>query len=98
MAAYAYTAINADGLELNGEVHAPTAEAAREQLRLRGLLADILEELPAGVGGARAAFRGGSAEGEAGREEDLRGFRKGVKARSLQGFSRQFATKIDAGP
>ena len=39
MAAYAYTAINADGLEMIGEVHAPTLDAAREQLRVRGLLA-----------------------------------------------------------
>ena len=47
MAAFAYNAINAEGLELLGEVHAPTLEAAREQLRARGLLADRLEELPA---------------------------------------------------
>jgi type IV pilus assembly protein PilC len=47
MAAYAYTAINAQGLELAGEVHAPTVDAAREQLRVRGLLADHLEEMPA---------------------------------------------------
>ena len=40
MAAYVYSAINADGLELIGEVHAPTLDAAREQLRVRGLLAD----------------------------------------------------------
>src|SRR3954451_2073731 len=47
MAAYAYNAINAQGLELAGEVHAPTLDAAREQLRVRGLLADHLEEMPA---------------------------------------------------
>ena len=47
MAAYAYTAINAEGLELSGEVQAPTAEAAREQLRVQGLLAELLQELPA---------------------------------------------------
>ena len=40
MAAYAYSAINAEGIELKGEVHAPDLEAAREQLRIRGLLAD----------------------------------------------------------
>lgn len=47
MAAYAYTAINAQGLELTGEVHAPTLDAAREQLRVRGLLAEMLAEMPA---------------------------------------------------
>ena len=79
MAAYAYTAINADGLELMGELHAPTVEAAREQLRVRGLLADALEELPASG------------------EDSVRTALKKVKPKSLQVFSRQFATMIDAG-
>jgi type IV pilus assembly protein PilC len=79
MAAYAYTAINAEGLELMGEVHAPTLDAAREQLRVRGLLAEALDELPAsGEDGVRTAL-------------------KKVKPKSLQVFSRQFATMIDAG-
>src|SRR6266540_1033586 len=79
MAAFAYNAINADGFELNGEVHAPTVEAAREQLRVRGLLADLLEELPSSG------------------EESVRTAFKKVKPKSLQVFSRQFATMIDAG-
>ncbi len=79
MAAYAYTAINAEGLELTGEVHAPTPDAAREQLRVRGLLADALSELPASG------------------EESVRTALKKVKPKSLQIFSRQFATMIDAG-
>ena len=79
MAAYTYSAINAQGLELTGEIHAPDFFAAREQLRLRGLLADRLEELPAsGEDGARTTF-------------------KKIKPKSLQIFSRQFATMIDAG-
>ena len=48
MAAFAYSAINADGLEMTGEVHAPTVQAAREQLRARGLLAERLDEIAAG--------------------------------------------------
>jgi type IV pilus assembly protein PilC len=79
MAAYAYTAINAEGVELMGEVHAPTLDAAREQLRVRGLLAEALAELPASG------------------EESIRTAMKKVKAKSLQVFSRQFATMIDAG-
>ncbi len=79
MAAFAYSAINADGLELSGEVHAPTPDAAREQLRIRGLLAEYLEELPASGEDRAIAF-----------------FKK-VKPKSLQIFSRQFATMIDAG-
>jgi type IV pilus assembly protein PilC len=79
MAAYAYNAINAEGLELTGEVHAPTLAAAREQLRVRGLLADALRELPASG------------------EESLGTAFKKIKPKSLQVFSRQFATMIDAG-
>jgi type IV pilus assembly protein PilC len=88
MAAYAYSAINSEGLELKGEVDAPTADAAREQLRARGLLAELLQELP---DSKRAASTG--AEGE----ERVKSFMKSVKARSLQVFSRQFATMVDAG-
>jgi type IV pilus assembly protein PilC len=79
MAAYAYSAINAEGMELSGQIHAPDVEAAREQLRIRGLLAQELDELPAeGEEGVRTAF-------------------KKIKPKSLQIFSRQFATMIDAG-
>jgi type IV pilus assembly protein PilC len=79
MAAFAYSAINADGLEMTGEVHAPTVQAAREQLRARGLLAERLDEIAAGG------------------EETLRTAFKSVKPKSLQIFSRQFATMIAAG-
>ena len=79
MAAYGYSAIDAQGLELRGEIHAPDPDAAREQLRMRGMLAQWLNELPAqGEDGVRTAF-------------------KKVKPKSLQIFSRQFATMIDAG-
>src|SRR3954463_16597609 len=79
MAAYAYSAINAEGLELTGEVHAPDVGSAPEQLRVRGLLAEQLEELPAsGEQSTRTAF-------------------KKVKPKTLQIFSRQFATMIEAG-
>jgi type IV pilus assembly protein PilC len=79
VAAYAYNAINSDGLELKGEIHAPDVEAAREQLRVRGLLAQALDELPAsGEEGVRTVF-------------------KKIKPKSIQIFSRQFATMIEAG-
>src|SRR4029078_4606641 len=44
MASYAYTAINSAGLELDGQVNAPDAHAAREALRVRGLVALTLDE------------------------------------------------------
>jgi type IV pilus assembly protein PilC len=79
MAGFAYSAISIDGLETVGEIHAPDLETAREQLRIRGLLANTLRELPAsGDEGLRTAF-------------------KKIKPRSMQVFSRQFATMIEAG-
>ena len=60
-------------------IHAPDRATAREQLRVRGLLAQNLTELPAtGEQSVRTAF-------------------KKIKPKSLQIFSRQFATMIDAG-
>jgi len=47
VAAFSYSAINASGLELTGEIHAPDLAGAREQLRVRGLLASSLDELAA---------------------------------------------------
>ena len=79
MAAYAFKAINSAGVETAGELHAPDSASAREQLRVRGLLATRLNELDAsGEVSARTAF-------------------KKVKPKSLQIFSRQFATMIEAG-
>jgi type IV pilus assembly protein PilC len=79
VAAYAYSAINSDGLELKGEIHAPDVDAAREQLRVRGLLAQVLDELPASG------------------EQSVRTVFKKIKPKSIQIFSRQFATMIEAG-
>ena len=78
MASYAYTAINASGLELDGQVNAPDMGAAREALRQRGLVALTLTEQAAASSGVAMAV-------------------KKVKPKSLQVFSRQFATMIEAG-
>jgi type IV pilus assembly protein PilC len=77
MAAFAYSAINALGIESTGELTAQDLGSAREQLRQRGLRPVALDEV-------------GAAGSSGGR-------RKKVKTRSLQVFSRQFATMIDAG-
>jgi type IV pilus assembly protein PilC len=79
MATFSYAAINAQGLEASGEISAPDANAAREQLRVRGLLANMLEE-------QRASG-----------EDSVRTVFKKIKPKSLQIFSRQFATMIEAG-
>ena len=81
MASFAYSAINAQGVELSGEISASDVPAAREQLRVKGLLAQSIQELStgAGVGSTNISFG------------------KPIKAKSLQIFSRQFATMIEAG-
>src|ERR671937_391392 len=82
MAAFSYSAINAQGAELSGEIAAPDLAAAREQLRMKGLLAQSLRE----VGGGTTSSHGAAAA-----------LAKKVKPKSLQIFSRQFATMIEAG-
>jgi type IV pilus assembly protein PilC len=80
MASFAYSAINAQGAELTGEIVAPDLAGAREQLRLKGLLAESLREI-SGSDGQKTGVK-------------LKGK---VKPKSLQVFSRQFATMIEAG-
>ncbi len=79
MPSFSYSAINAQGAELVGELQAPDLSAARDQLRGNGLLAQWIEELR-----APTAKKTGFAKGK-------------VKPKSLQVFSRQFATMIEAG-
>ena len=79
MAAFAYSAINSQGVISAGELQASDLEQAREQLRQRGLLAERLER----IAEAAAASAATSV--------------RSVKAKSLQVFSRQFATLIGAG-
>ena len=79
MAAFAYSAINSQGVVSIGELQASDLEQAREQLRQRGLLAERLERIAEAVAAAQASSV------------------KGVKAKALQVFSRQFATLIGAG-
>ncbi len=82
MPQFAYSAINAQGAELTGEVSAPDLNAARELLLGGGLLAERIAEIKSG--GAQAKTKPGM-------------FDKKVSAKSLQVFSRQFATMIEAG-
>jgi type IV pilus assembly protein PilC len=81
VAVYAYNAINALGLELDGRVTAPDLNAALEQLRQKGLLAQRIDEV-------------GEADDDSSASS---GAFKAVKSKSLQIFSRQFATMIESG-
>jgi type IV pilus assembly protein PilC len=81
VATFAYNAINAEGLEFSGTLAAADVAAAIEALRHRGLLPDRVEELETTAAATRASA----------------GAFKSVKPKSLQIFSRQFATMIEAG-
>jgi len=81
VAIYGYNAINALGLELDGTLTASDVTSALEQLRQKGLLAQRIDEMRDTGSGESAA----------------KGVFKGVKSKSLQIFSRQFATMIEAG-
>ena len=83
MPTFAYSAINAQGDVQAGEISATDLGSARDALRGSGLLADWLQEL-------KAPVTSDSRRGMFGRK-------KKVKAKSLQIFSRQFATMIEAG-
>jgi type IV pilus assembly protein PilC len=82
MPSFAYSAINSQGVELNGEIQAPDLSAARDALHTNGLLAQKIEELTTPATNAGKTFMG---------------FGDKVKPKSLQIFSRQFATMIEAG-
>ena len=82
MPSYAYSAINAQGLQLTGEVQAPDVSAARDALRQNGLLAQWVKE--SSVGEEKGLSFSGLLKPK-------------VKQKSLQVFSRQFATMIEAG-
>jgi type IV pilus assembly protein PilC len=82
MPSYAYSAINAQGATLSGEIQAADESSARDALRGNGLLAQWVKELSGPTGSSGSAVLGRT---------------KKVKAKSLQIFSRQFATMIEAG-
>jgi type IV pilus assembly protein PilC len=81
MPSFAYSAINAEGAELSGEIQASDLADAREALRGNGLLAEWIRELTSSDDAQSGSVLG----------------RKKVKPKSLQIFSRQFATMIEAG-
>src|SRR6476646_8105767 len=81
MPQFAYSAINAQGAEMTGEIHAADLSTARDVLSNGGLLAERLHEVKA----------------QAPEKTKPGFFDKKVTPKSLQVFSRQFATMIEAG-
>jgi type IV pilus assembly protein PilC len=80
---FAYSAINASGLEFDGTLSAADLAAAMDQLFQRGLRAERLEQIEDADTAATSSVSASAF--------------KGVKPKSLQVFSRQFATMIEAG-
>ncbi len=56
MTTFNYSAINAQGIELKGELQAPDLEAARDLLRQRGLLPQKLDSKSKRIAAARSGF------------------------------------------
>ena len=86
MPSFAYSAINAQGNVLSGEIQATDLGSARDALRGDGLLAQWIEER-----------RLGGSEKTDTAPKGLFGRAIKPKPKSLQIFSRQFATMIEAG-
>jgi type IV pilus assembly protein PilC len=82
MPQFAYSAINAQGAQLSGEIQAPDVSAARDLLLGGGLLAERIAEIK--TASQQKSTKPGM-------------FSKKVAPKSLQVFSRQFATMIEAG-
>jgi type IV pilus assembly protein PilC len=82
MPSFAYSAINSQGVEHNGEIQAPDLSSARDALRDNGLLAQKIDQVAATASSSGKTFMGIGDK---------------VKPKSLQIFSRQFATMIEAG-
>jgi len=82
VATFTYKAINAEGLAFDGTLTAADVTTALGLLRQQGLMTDRIEEIEGGVSGGKKASAGAF---------------KAVKPKSLQIFSRQFATMIEAG-
>jgi type IV pilus assembly protein PilC len=82
MPQFAYSAINAQGAVHKGEISAPDVSAARDLLLGGGLLADKIAEIK---------------QADSTKSTQPGRFEKKVKPKSLQVFSRQFATMIEAG-
>ena len=99
MAAFAYDAINAQGLEISGVIHAPDLSAAREQLQTRGLLPQSLaertrrrrargrERIQEGEAEVAAGLRAPVRDDDRGRRERRRGARdaRGADRRQVPG-------------
>lgn len=100
MPAYTYTAMDARGRELRGQLEAETEQDATDKLRLGGLFPTSM--VPVKSAGAKAAATGRITAGATAAHTPVRGFnlilgQSVIKRRQLAEFTRQLATLLDAG-
>ena len=97
MARYKFTALDAKGKEVHGEIDADTQAQAVARIREKQYFPTKVEELAAGGGGAPAK-KGGGKKGAMQMEIKLPKFLQGgVKAKQLTTFTRQMSTLVNAG-
>ncbi len=97
MARYKFTALDAKGKEVHGEIDADTQAQAVARIREKQYFPTKVEEL-AGGGAAAPAKKGGGKKGAMQMEIKLPKFLQGgVKAKQLTTFTRQMSTLVNAG-
>ena len=97
MARYKFTALDAKGKEVHGEIDADTQAQAVARIREKQYFPTKVEELASG-GGAAPAKKGGGKKGAMQMEIKLPKFLQGgVKAKQLTTFTRQMSTLVNAG-
>ena len=98
MARYKFTALDAKGKEVHGEIDADSQSMAVARIREKQYFPTKVEELAAGGGGAAPAKKGGAKKGAMQMELKLPKFLQGgVKAKQLTTFTRQMSTLVNAG-
>lgn len=96
MARYKFTALDARGKEVHGEIEADSQAAAVARIREKQYFPTKVEELA--TGGAAPAAKKGGGKGALQIELKLPKFLQGrVKAKQLTAFTRQMSTLINAG-
>ena len=98
MARYKFTALDARGKEVHGEIDADSQSMAVARIREKQYFPTKVEELAAGGGAAAPAKKGGAKKGAMQMEIKMPKFLQGgVKAKQLTTFTRQMSTLVNAG-
>ena len=98
MARYKFTALDAKGKEVHGEIDADSQSMAVARIREKQYFPTKVEELAAGGGAAAPAKKGGAKKGAMQMEIKMPKFLQGgVKAKQLTTFTRQMSTLVNAG-